>query len=264
MPGASPAVTARARSFPAQRLFFGSGSRGSTPDLPGTVKDHSILVADDEPDVLRLVSTLLSGEGLEVVTALDGQAALELARRTPPSLAILDVMMPQLGGFEVCKALKASAATAHIPIVMLTARRTEVDCVLAFELGVDDFVTKPFSPRELLLRVKAILRTVYIAPEEKGPIQSGEIRLDRERHRVTVAGQSVDLTVTEFKLLSVLLEARGRVQTRDMLLSQIWGLESDIEGRTVDTHLRRLRDKLGPAAEQIQTVRGFGYRLDGE
>jgi two-component system phosphate regulon response regulator PhoB len=222
----------------------------------------SILIADDEPDVLQLVASNLVSAGFNVLSAADGQAALTIACRSQPSLAILDIIMPELTGFDVCKALKANPTTANIPIVMLSARPTEVDRVVAFELGVDDFVTKPFSPRELVLRVKAILRSIRAQKTEAGSIEAGAICVDRERHSVTVAGNDVDLTAIEFKLLCILLQAKGRAQTRETLLTEVWGLDSDIGGRTVDTHLRRLRDKLGAAARQIQTVRGFGYRLD--
>jgi two-component system phosphate regulon response regulator PhoB len=222
-----------------------------------------ILVADDEEDVLNLVAMNLSGAGFQVVTTEDGSSAVDLAKRQTPALIVLDLMMPGMSGLEVCKALKNDGETAGIPIILLTARSTEVDRVLAFELGADDYVTKPFSPRELTLRVQAILR------RRQRPLQSGEtclvvggIRLDLDRHDVTVNSKHVDLTAIEFKLLTALMERQGRAQSRDVLLTTVWGLDREIELRTVDTHLRRLRDKLGLAGEQIHTVRGFGYRLD--
>jgi two-component system phosphate regulon response regulator PhoB len=222
----------------------------------------SILIADDEPDVLAMVTTSISAAGFYVVKATDGAEALEKARSLMPALIVLDVMMPGIDGFELTRILKADPKTAAISIVMLTAKAEELDRVLGFELGVDDYVTKPFSPRELVLRIKSILK------RRAGPLQSatfvrvGAISIDREVHRVHVRGADVHLTAIEFKLLSALMEKPGRVLSRETLLDIVWGFDSEIEARTVDTHLRRLRDKLGEAAEQIQTVRGFGYRIE--
>ncbi|MDB6172890.1 MAG: two component transcriptional regulator, winged helix family [Chthoniobacteraceae bacterium] len=221
-----------------------------------------VLIADDEPDVLALVGLNLSRAGFHVITAADGDTALARVLEQPPSLAILDLMMPGMTGLEICRIMRATPATALVPIVMLTAKSAEMERIVAFELGVDDYVTKPFSPRELVLRVSAILRKTA-AMEDKPPImQAGSITLDTQRHEVTVNNQPVDLTVTEFKLLSAMLAARGRMQARETLLTAVWGDEAEVEPRTIDTHLRRLREKLGPAGAQIHTVRGFGYRLN--
>jgi two-component system phosphate regulon response regulator PhoB len=221
-----------------------------------------ILVADDEIDVLTLIGSSLVNAGFDVVRAEDGQQALTLARQTAPALIVLDLMMPGVSGFEVCRALKSDPATAPISILLLSARANEVDRVVAFELGADDYVTKPFSPRELILRIRAILRRKTGVPNSPSSLRAGEIVIDRERHQVTVSGAPVTLTAIEFKLLSILIERKGRVQSREALIDAIWGLDQSIEVRTIDTHLRRLRDKLGPAGTQIHTTRGFGYRID--
>ena len=221
-----------------------------------------ILVADDETDVLTLVGSSLVNAGFDVVRAEDGQQALTLARQTAPALIVLDLMMPGVSGLEVCRALKSDPATAPISILLLSARANEVDRVVAFELGADDYVTKPFSPRELILRIRAILRRKTGVPNTASSLRAGEIVIDRERHQVTVGGMPVTLTAIEFKLLSTLIERKGRVQSREALIDTVWGLDQSIEVRTIDTHLRRLRDKLGPAGTQIHTTRGFGYRID--
>jgi two-component system phosphate regulon response regulator PhoB len=220
-----------------------------------------ILVVDDEADVLDLVCMNLRAAGFNVVTAESGQAALKKARTEQPELIILDIMLPEMTGLEVCKALKKDNATLDIPIILLTAKAEEVDRVVGLELGADDYVSKPFSPRELVLRVKSILRRGQekLLPDER--LTHGELLLDRSRHEVLVKGKHIDLTATEFKLLSVLLERRGRVQGRERLLNDVWGYESVIDTRTVDTHVRRLREKLGKAAAYIETVRGVGYRV---
>lgn len=219
-----------------------------------------ILVADDEPDVLSLVGSNLRRAGFEVIEVEDGEAALEKSRRLVPDLLILDLMLPHLSGLEVCRSLKADPATAGIPIIMLTAKADEIDRVVGLELGADDYVTKPFSPRELVLRVKGMLRRTTRNRDED-LLASGAIIVDRARMQVSVAGQPVDVTATELKLLAVLIERRGRVQSRDTLLNDVWGYESAIDTRTVDTHIKRLREKLGEEASRVETVRGFGYRI---
>lgn len=220
-----------------------------------------ILVADDEPDVLHLVSTNLKNAGYNVLKADDGLSALTQARETLPALIVLDLMLPEMSGLEVCKVLKKEAATSQIPIIMLTAKAEEVDRIVGLELGADDYMTKPFSPRELVLRVKSVLRRASAAVDVTEHLSLGDIRIDRSRYEITVAGKSVDFTATEFKLLALLIERRGRVQSRDTLLNDVWGYESVIDTRTVDTHIRRLREKLGPSADCIETIRGFGYRV---
>ena len=220
-----------------------------------------VLVADDEADVLNLVCNNLKAAGFTPLRAEDGPTAVEQARSHLPSLIVLDLMLPGMSGLEVCKSLKAEPATKNIPIVMLTAKADEVDRILGFELGADDYMTKPFSPRELVLRVQSVLRRATAQPEKAEVLKVGDIVVDRSRHAVMVKGKELDLTATEFKLLSTLMERRGRVQSRDVLLNDVWGYESLIDTRTVDTHVRRLREKLGSVADCIETIRGFGYRM---
>ena len=221
----------------------------------------SILVADDEPDVRDLIGVNLKNAGFDVVKAEDGASTIRQARIHPPALLVLDVMMPGMSGVEVCQVLKSDPATAGIAIVLVTAKAEEADRIRGLEVGADDYVTKPFSPRELVLRIQSILRRRAASAQEGGFRQVGEISIDQDHHMVAVSGRTVDLTVTEFKLLALLTQKRGHVYSRDELLALVWGYEKDIETRTVDTHMRRLREKLGPAAAQIRTVRGFGYRI---
>jgi DNA-binding response OmpR family regulator len=233
------------------------GSRGM--DL---VMSAKILVVDDEPDALELIAFNLKPAGFEVLTAADGETALKLARTTQPALIVLDLMLPQIDGLEVCKILRRDPATAAIPIVMVTAKTGEIDRVLGLELGADDYVTKPFSPRELVLRVKRLLiRRAEAAAEPPERIQIGDLMIDLPRQEVRVGNKKVDLTATEFKLLTILAQSRGRVQTREFLLREVWEYDSSIETRTVDTHVHRLRDKLGRAAPALMAVRGLGYRF---
>jgi DNA-binding response OmpR family regulator len=220
-----------------------------------------ILVVDDEPEAVELVEFNLKGAGYEVSTAGDGAEALNKARRIQPNLVILDVMMPEIDGMEVCKLLRRDPATSAIPIIMLTAKASEVDRVLGLELGADDYVVKPFSPRELVLRVKKILERGKPAEATKEKIVFGDLVIDIPRHAVLWKGKEIDLTATEFKLLSTLAQRRGRVQSRDALLRDVWGYESMIDTRTVDTHMRRLREKMGLAAKYLDTIRGVGYRF---
>jgi two-component system, OmpR family, phosphate regulon response regulator PhoB len=227
-----------------------------------------ILVVEDEPDLSEVLAYNLEKEGFDVEVAVRGDSGLEAARRNPPDLILLDLMLPGLGGLEVARALQRDPNTARIPIVMLTARGEEVDRIVGLELGADDYISKPFSPREVVLRVKAVLRrrapqpTTDAAPEGGSEIlEIGGIRLDLGGHRLWVEGQEIALTATEFRLLHLLMERGGRVQTRSRLLSDVWGYADDIDSRTVDTHIRRLRRKLGPEAERIETLIGVGYRL---
>lgn len=233
----------------------------SAADRPIRVSNNNILVADDESDVVDLISQNLRTAGFQVSKAIDGTSALTKARSEHPALIVLDVMMPGLTGFEVCKLLKRDPTTEGISVLLLTAKAEEIDRILGFELGADDYLTKPFSPRELVLRVQSILRR-KLGPDTPNPVlQIGDILMDVECHQTSVSGKAIDLTVIEFKLLRTLMERVGRVQTRDHLLMQIWGYDRPVESRTVDTHMRRLREKLGRAGDQIQTVRGFGYRI---
>ncbi|MGD0015917.1 MAG: response regulator [Verrucomicrobiia bacterium] len=222
---------------------------------------ETILIVDDEQDVLDLLAFNLQKAGFKTIAARDGATALQKARDAMPALIVLDLMLPQIEGTEVCRQLKVDPKTAHIPIIMLTAKAEEVDRVVGLELGADDYVTKPFSPRELALRVKTILRRASGRSAPTEVFKVGDMVLDLAKHEVTVKGKPVELTATEFKLLTTLLERRGRVQTRDRLLMDVWGYEGEMDTRTVDTHVRRLREKLGKTADLIETVRGVGYRL---
>lgn len=226
------------------------------------VAEH-ILVVDDERDIAEVLRHVLAQEGFRVTTAPDGRSALDAARRDRPDLIILDLMLPEVPGLEVLKMLRSGEGTRSIPVLLLTARREEVDRVLGFELGADDYVTKPFSPREVVLRVRAHLKRLAAARSgpETGKLETGPIVVDLETHEVRVEGEQVHLTITEFRLLADLVNARGRVRTREALLSEVWGYDSEVLSRTVDTHVRRLRGKLGPAADWLETVRGVGYRI---
>jgi DNA-binding response OmpR family regulator len=221
-----------------------------------------VLLADDEIDVVNMLAPHLTSAGYRVLKCSNGAEALELARHHLPSVMVLDIMMPEVSGLEVCKVLKADPRTADLAIIMLTARTSEVDRILSFELGADDYVTKPFSPRELVLRIGSILRRRMPEPSASNHLRLGKICLDRDRHEVTVGDEEIALTAIEFKLLLTLLENKGRTLSRSAFLDRVWGDEAEVEARTVDTHMRRLREKLGEAADQVQTVRGFGYRLD--
>jgi two-component system phosphate regulon response regulator PhoB len=216
---------------------------------------------DDEPDAVELIEFNLKGAGYDVITAADGAEALKKARTTGPSLILLDLMLPEVDGLEVCKILRRDAATANIPVIMVTAKAAEIDRVLGLELGADDYVTKPFSPRELLLRIKSMLRRGQIQENKTDQFKLGDLLIDIPRHLVMVQGRKVDLTATEFKLLTLLAQRRGRVQSREQLLQDVWEYDSLIDTRTVDTHMRRLREKLGKAAKYLDTVRGVGYRF---
>ncbi len=223
-----------------------------------------ILVVDDEADAVELISFNLKAAGFEVVAAADGAEALKSARLHAPELILLDVMLPEIDGLEVCKLLRRDPATAAIPVIMLTAKAAEIDRVLGLELGADDYVTKPFSPRELVLRVRKLLERRQKPTPKSDHFTIGDLTLDIPRHLVTVAGKRIDLTATEFKLLTTLMQRRGRVQSRDQLLQDVWQYDNVIDTRTVDTHMRRLREKLGRAARHLDTVRGVGYRFAEE
>jgi two-component system phosphate regulon response regulator PhoB len=222
-----------------------------------------ILVVDDEPDVLDLVTYNLGQAGFQTDTAADGAEALRKARSTAPDLILLDLMLPEMDGLEVCKLLRRDAKTSAIPIIMLTARASEIDRIVGLELGAADYVPKPFSPRELVLRVKKRLEQTTVAPAAN-TFSFGPLQVDVSRHLVTVRGRRVELTATEFKLLALLLQRIGHVQSRDQLLRDVWEYETHIDTRTVDTHIRRLREKLGPASKYLDTVRGVGYRFSPE
>lgn len=221
-----------------------------------------VLVVDDEPDIVALVAYHLAKSGYSVSTATNGPDGLTLARRDKPALIVLDLMLPGLSGLDVMQQLRADQRTSRIAVLMLTARREESERIEGLTLGADDYLTKPFSPQELVLRVAAILRRTKSTEAESSDVtEAGPIRIDRTAHRVTVDGRDIDLTPTEFKLLTLLAERKGRVQPRNMLLEIVWEAAPDIQTRTVDMHVQRLRAKLGGAGDLIETVRGFGYRL---
>jgi two-component system phosphate regulon response regulator PhoB len=220
-----------------------------------------IYVVEDEQDLAEVLRFNLEKTGFAVEVLARGDTALEAIRRRAPDLVLLDLMLPGLDGLELTRILKREPATARIPLVMLTARTEEVDRIVGLELGADDYIAKPFSPREVILRVRAVLRRGEEAPGGPEALAAGAIRLDGEAHRAEVRGREVPLTATEFRLLKLLLERRGRVQTRARLLADVWGYAEDVDSRTVDTHVRRLRRKLGSEAARIETVIGVGYRL---
>jgi len=220
-----------------------------------------ILVVDDEPEAVELLQFNITQAGYEVLIAADGAEALKKAHSALPSLILLDLMLPEVDGLEVCKMLRRDPATASIPIIMVTAKATEIDKILGLELGADDYITKPFSPRELVLRVKKLLQRERPSAEDSGTYKFGELTIDTPRHLVSWRGRAIELTATEFKLLTILAQRRGRVQSREQLLRDVWEYNSLIDTRTVDTHMRRLREKLGPASKWLDTVRGVGYRF---
>jgi two-component system, OmpR family, phosphate regulon response regulator PhoB len=220
-----------------------------------------LLVVEDERDLQKILEYNLRQAGHVVLTAAAGRDGLDLARGQKPDLLLLDLMLPDIPGTEVCRALRSDPRTRAMAILMLTAKGEEIDRVVGLELGADDYVTKPFSMRELLLRIEAVLRRTKTVDTEDPVIQFGQLRVDREAYRVWVEEQELELTALEFKLLVALYDRRNRVQTRSALLDHVWGIEADITTRTVDTHVKRLREKLGPAGDYIETVRGVGYRF---
>jgi two-component system phosphate regulon response regulator PhoB len=221
-----------------------------------------VLIIEDECDLAELLAFNLQQHGHVITVAHNGADGLAEALANPPDLILLDLMLPGLLGTEVCRRLRQERATAAVPVLMLTARGEEIDRVVGFEVGADDYVVKPFSVREVLLRVKALLRRSKETPGESKSLCIGSLVIDTERHRVTVDNSEVELTTLEYKLLLILAERRGRVQTREGLLQDVWGYNYAGDTRTVDTHITRLRNKLGDAGALIRTLRGFGYRLE--
>ena len=223
---------------------------------------HRILVVDDEPDITALVAYHLAKAGYRVSTAANGPDALKSAREERPDIVILDVMLPGISGYDVLDELRRREETKDVGVILLTARREEPDRIRGLTLGADDYLTKPFSPHELALRVNALLRRLG-APAVAGgsTITAGPITIDRSAHKVSVSGTELVLTATEYKLLITLVERRGRVQSRPHLLETVWEAQPDIQTRTVDMHVQRLRTKLGDTGDLIETVRGFGYRF---
>ena len=229
---------------------------------PAAHVQERILVVDDEPDIVALVAYHLAKTNYRVSTASNGTDALSIARQERPSLLVLDLMLPGMSGFDVLQHIRADENTKHIAVLMLTARKEEQDRIRGLSLGADDYLTKPFSPQELVLRVGAILRRTTGSSESPADLlQIGPIRIDRSAHRVAIQDDEVELTPTEYKLLITLAERRGRVQARGHLLETVWEAAPDIQTRTVDMHIQRLRTKLGDAGDLIETVRGFGYRM---
>ncbi len=241
--------------------------RMSKPSSSNIQGSERVLVVEDEPDIAALIAYQLTREGYRVETATTGTEALNALSREAPDLVVLDRMLPGLSGDEVLAALKGEAATRTIPVLVLTAKREQEDRIEGFELGADDYLTKPFSPRELVLRVKAILRRIQEPAVESGGriLRAGPVSLDVNSHQALLDGDELNLTPTEFRLLRSLMERKGRTQSRQQLLERAWSVESHIsdriQTRTVDMHVRRLRAKLGEVGEWIETIRGFGYRL---
>jgi two-component system phosphate regulon response regulator PhoB len=226
------------------------------------MEKKKILVVDDEPDVTELVAYNMKAKGFQVETLNDATASIAKARAYRPDLIILDIMMPDLSGIQVCRILRSDPKLARVPIIFLTAKSESHDRIEGLESGADDYLSKPFSPKELVLRAESILRRIS-SPKEVpvAKLHVGDILLDSETHRVTVRGELLELTATEFKLLQLLMERQGRVQTREHLLLNVWNYSTEIETRTVDTHVRRLREKLGEESGWVETIRGVGYRI---
>ncbi len=227
------------------------------------MRQHTVLVVEDEEDILELVAYNLERAGMRVLKARNGVEAMALLLREKPALVVLDIMLPQMDGKEVCRRIRQGEHTRSIPVVMLTALTEEVDRVVGFELGADDYVTKPFSPKELVLRVQAILRRFQEPGAGKEPLRFPGLLIDPEGFRVEAEGQELGLTATEFRLLYQLASNVGKVLSREVLLDRVWGYSYEGYARTVDTHVRRLRQKLGPARDRIETLRGLGYRFRG-
>lgn len=221
-----------------------------------------ILIIEDERDLLATLQYNLEREGFETIGATTGTQGIQIATRLPPQLILLDLMLPDMAGTEVCRRLRAMDATREVPVIMCTAKSEEIDRVVGFEVGADDYVAKPFSVRELLLRIRAVLRRTQGGRDAKEEfVDFGPLRIDLPGHRVWVDEEEVHLTALEFRLLITFYERRGRVQSRERLLSDVWGYAADVTTRTVDTHIKRLREKLGAAAPYVETVRGVGYRF---
>jgi len=222
---------------------------------------ENILVVEDDKNILKLIRYNLEKAGFGCYTTITGEDAFDILAREPVGLVVLDIMLPTIDGLEICKRIKQDDRYAYIPIIMLTAKGEEVDKVVGFELGVDDYMVKPFSPRELILRIKAVLKRNKPKNISHDILTAGKIKIDIPRHKITLDGRQIELAPMEFKLLTVLVERKGRVQSRDILLEDVWGVSADVTTRTVDTHIKRLRQRLGRAGRYIETVRGIGYRL---
>jgi two-component system alkaline phosphatase synthesis response regulator PhoP len=226
---------------------------------------ETILLIEDEKNIVELIKYNLEKEGFRVLTAMKGNAGLDMALKEKPALVVLDLMLPELGGLEICKTLKHNDKTRNVPVIMLTAKGTETDKIVGLELGADDYMTKPFSPRELIARIKAIFRRVHEKPKLE-LLKAGALELDITKHELRLKGNSAELTAKEFELLKTLMEASGRALSREFLLERVWGYENsmNIETRTVDMHIGQLRKKIGKEADRIVTVKSVGYRFDGD
>ncbi len=223
-----------------------------------------IYIGEDEPDIRETLAYNLSQEGFKVSEFSDAESCLNKIQKKKPDLLLLDLMLPGMSGLDLCKEIRADIALKNLAIIMLTAKGEEVDRIVGFELGADDYVTKPFSVRELILRVKVILKKQTESVESDESIEFGPIKLNLDAHEVLINNDEIVLTALEFKLLKHLVKRRGRVQTRDQLLGDVWGYSSEVTTRTVDTHIKRLREKLGTVGDYIQTIRGVGYRLNNQ
>ncbi len=223
-----------------------------------------ILIIDDERDIVEAIEYNLKKEGFSTHKSFDGMNGLRIAKEMVPDLIILDLMLPGMNGIELCKTLKKDDRTSKIPVIMLTAKKQEVDKIVGLEVGADDYMVKPFSVKELIARVKAILRRYISIPKgekAKSVVMFSDVKIDLDRHEVTVKGKPVELSAKEFKLLEFLATNKNKVFSRERLLDDVWGISAEVETRTVDVHVTRLREKLGKAGDHIQTVRGFGYKL---
>ena len=222
---------------------------------------HKIYIVEDEPDIRETLKYNFSSEGFKVFTAPDGEEALSNIKKILPDVLILDLMLPGVSGLDVCKSIRADDDIRDMSIIMLTAKGEEIDRVIGFELGADDYVTKPFSVRELILRVKVLLKKQRESLVENKLVTFGPIRIDLDAHELKINDKEIVLTALEFKLLQHLVKRKGRVQTREQLLGDVWGYSAEVTTRTVDTHIKRLREKLGNTSDYIQTIRGVGYRF---
>lgn len=220
-----------------------------------------ILIIEDDKNISKLLKYNLEKAGFEATIAFSGETGLEILSRQRIDLIILDIMLPQMDGLEVCRLIRQDSALKNIPVIILTARGEEVDRIVGLELGADDYIVKPFSPREIILRIRAILKRLHYKEETREQLRARGLAVDIPRHRVTVYGKEVDLTPLEFKLLVTLLERRGIVQSRETLLSDVWDMDAEVFTRTVDTHIKHLRSKLGKAGKMIETIIGMGYRF---
>ena len=225
---------------------------------------EKILIVEDDKHISKLVKYNLEKAGFECIVTVTGEEALEILDKDPIDLIILDIMLPKMDGLQTCKIIKQDKKLSSIPIIMLTAKGEEVDRVVGFELGADDYVVKPFSPRELVLRAKAILKRGVPQEITKDILSADKLKVDIPRHKVTFDKKTIGLTAMEFKLLITLIQRRGKVQSRDRLLDDVWDIASDVTTRTIDTHIKRLRQKLGKAGKLIETIRGLGYKFSDE